>query len=328
MGEGEPTGGQREVESSTETERLIESQLGKMVDFATDSYPQRGEDDAWETMGLGCDFSTLCEKEDRLVKDFIDAAMQKYPIIRERGEIVKSMFDKGKDTSMAASPFTMIYNMENAGNIVKNKISGHKGMSAYLEVTKQDWQQAHEIASMFPERIKEQVPEEINKVENEIIRVNGVIEKYEKGEKPTPEDCLNGKSISEPILQYLIGGTPKEGLSTAVLRMGGRFRLKIGKHHVGQKEKVNVDLGVNLGNYEVMREGSQVASDYLRFISRIMLQQGLSWLQPYQLVRQGKVNEALQNYLDREWEKRDEALSIAKRISNVLEKRINYLRSL
>lgn len=320
----EPVEGGKE---SSESERLIQGQLGKTIDFDSSGYGSE-EDEAWEALGLGLEsLDAIREQQKQFAVSYLDDALQRYPILKPSAEHVRSLLDSKDDISLAIRPFSFLSQSENAGDTIYSRIRGFWGVGVYVDIGKQDWQDGQRIAKTFPKEIKEQIPEEIEKTEKLAGRVSEVIGQYENGQKPTPEDCQNGRSISEPILQMLIGGTPKEGLSWPVVYMTGTPYLLIGQHQVGDAEKVGVDLQVSLGDYELLRESSQVASDYIRFVSDIMTEQG--WVLGETYKSEGKNRlEILQKYLDIEWERKDEALSIARRIKEVLDKKARFLQSL
>lgn len=329
MSDDNPEGERVEGEFSPETTRLVQSQLGKTVDLDTGGNWHRKDNELLEAIGLNSSRIDWSAEEISFTEQYVGKAMERYPgIFTEDGIIIKDMAER-KDHNLvfAIRPFRLVQSLESPEDFVGNRIKGVRGIPARTKLQTEDWREAVLIASMFPEKLQERLPGEIEKEEIMLQRIDGVIKQYEEGNRPTTEDCLQGRSITEPTLQFLVGGTPEEGFSSVIVSLGSSFSLNLGKHKVGKPgAEVSADLSVLVGSTEVMQESSQVAKDYLSFISEIMEQN--PEVKRGQYKEPGKLERVVGEYLDLEWQQRDRAIIIAKSMRDVLRKKIEFHQSL
>lgn len=162
--------------------------------------------------------------------------------------------------------------------------------------------------------------------------ISATIASYENGEKPDKNRIMGKKmppSITEPYMQILAGGTPRQGLTEYICSVTQPTMVKyvLSPKDIPHlpclpqewaKEKKSIAPDALIGNIDDIVSARILAGRYFGFISSI--------LEKNQDI--GTYDNAnFEKYADLEWERKDEALVIAKELKTLYERRVKYLNS-
>jgi len=306
---------------------LIQSQMGKTVDVDMDSM-RFGDQEILERIqeesGIEGRYDDA-HTEVEFVNENLDRITNQLPGIMQyfHSTIRRSADTESRGISIAIRPLRTICDFESPGTTLLNKVNGLYGVSAYTEVSEDDWAQSLVLAKKFPEQFQEKVAGIIAGTENYIATVSDLISSYQSERRPSAQECLDGGSISEPVLQFLIGGSTHEGLSRIVQYLGKPTDLQIGDQVISE-QGFSAKLKIRFGNLDLMKEGAEVSMDYLRFISKI-------FEECPECRAQGRVTDlegTVQKYLNEEWQRREQAIEIAQKIKDFLIKKLEFYKSL
>jgi len=156
--------------------------------------------------------------------------------------------------------------------------------------------------------------------------VQRTINGYRAGQRPTREDILKGRSITEPYLQVLAGGTPREGLALQASTVSDPDAVSV----YPEQEPLELkgvrlrEVTVLLADPEVLKAGRELAQRYYRLTSDILTQHP----EIREVAETGKIEIDFECYAAAEWERKEEALQIAEELEGLLSRKVAYLENL
>lgn len=160
--------------------------------------------------------------------------------------------------------------------------------------------------------------ETLNILSQNLDNIQKVIAAYQEGQRPTIHDMLNGGSITEQSLQITRSGTPVEGQSGILKRLTQPYDYELGKLTLPEGE---CKIGGYFGKYNLLVRGREIADRYYSFINSLNPDTRPN-------VPRDEQHTSHQLYLDREWERRDEAIVLGEELRDVLKETIEYYESI
>ncbi len=202
------------------------------------------------------------------------------------------------------------------------------GIGLIENITSEDLDYALRTANEnYPTEMRQGFTSECRSLKNQISIIDKTIQNYVAGRKPSTRELIEG-SISEPVLQL---GTPGEGLTYQWKYLTQPFGLEIEDKencpfNFPEENALNECFRISIGNQEIIRDSRKSFDKYLAFVSDNLLRDPTI----RQAIFSGGRDEyhsAVQRYLDIEWARKDEAISMAQELKGIYGKQIDWLKA-
>lgn len=304
-------------------ESILKRQNGRMVLLGKFGR----EDEAVESAGLGSPFKYEEEQFD-WVKQVFAETVDKFPGIyadNERQRISEANYNESGGSINALGFAGRLWEymaIDAEGDpVVRTPNSNH-----YFSASETDFQEAKKVAIHYRDQYAEHEQVGIDWTEdNGIQEIDTIIEIYQGEQKPkVDQDNLYHQSVTDAYMQYLAGGTPREGL--------GNFITDVAfpDPNISFLEPDGTEIRVVCADKDVLTAGKKLAQRYFALTSQIVAKDSETFAKLRNTSKASNEEKvaAYQKWCDTEWEHKDEALAIAQELKELTLRKLEFQKGI